>query len=344
MNKSTLNQWRSRYKEWREEPFTYEKKDTEHHVCHNCDNEFVGDYCPTCGLKAESGPITWKTIWQEFLNVWGMGGRSMPYSLWQLLWRPGYFISDYINGRRQVSFPPVKMMFIIGLFYVLMNNYVLPERVSQKIDANKAHELLQPLHDFINWMQVHHDWGMLFVSVLLIMPTWLLFRESPRNTHHTIPQGFFIQVMLSTMTMILDVITDIIPFLEMATFIWSVVALKQLFGYGWWGTIWRMALMWGSTIWIGIVLAALYDIIKSGFVCNTENTGENIIIVVIFSTLLLYFLMTGRFFDKKLYRKHSWWGVTWRVVLALLIPFLLTFGILSAYIIITEGWDGLLEE
>ncbi|MCR5064692.1 MAG: DUF3667 domain-containing protein [Bacteroidales bacterium] len=41
----------------------------------------------------------------------------MPYSIWQLIWRPGYMISDYINGRRQVSHPHASMLFIIAVFF-----------------------------------------------------------------------------------------------------------------------------------------------------------------------------------------------------------------------------------
>ena len=51
-----------------------------------------------------------------------MGNRSLLYSLWQLIWRPGYFISDYINGKRQVSFPPVKMLVLMGVLSVLIDN------------------------------------------------------------------------------------------------------------------------------------------------------------------------------------------------------------------------------
>jgi len=54
-----------------------------------------------------------------------MGNRSLLYSLWQLIWRPGYFISDYINGKRQVSFPPVKMLVLMGVASVLMDKLLL---------------------------------------------------------------------------------------------------------------------------------------------------------------------------------------------------------------------------
>ena len=46
--------------------------------------------------------------------------RSLPYTLWQLLWRPGYLIRDYISGKRQVSFPPVKMLVVMALLVVLV--------------------------------------------------------------------------------------------------------------------------------------------------------------------------------------------------------------------------------
>lgn len=41
---------------------------------------------------------------------------------------------------------------------------------------------------------------MLAMSVLAIVPTWVIFRNSPRNSHHTIPEGFFVQVLLQTLT------------------------------------------------------------------------------------------------------------------------------------------------
>ena len=41
----------------------------------------------------------------------------MTLSIWQLLYRPGYFIGDYISGKRQLNFPMVKMLFIVTFIY-----------------------------------------------------------------------------------------------------------------------------------------------------------------------------------------------------------------------------------
>ena len=101
------------FRRWQEKPFEYHDSHG-HHVCCNCGAECDNNFCPRCGLKATSGPVTWRSVWQGVLDVWGVGSRSLPYSLWQLMWRPGYMMRDYISGKRQVSFPPVKMLLLVG--------------------------------------------------------------------------------------------------------------------------------------------------------------------------------------------------------------------------------------
>ena len=84
-------------------------------------------------------------------------------------------------------------------------------------------------------------WSSLISNAFFILPTWKLFRNSPQNTRHTLPQGFFIQVFLATQSLILQAISQLtgiwVPFFVMVLYIISTY--KQLFGYRWWGTIWR---------------------------------------------------------------------------------------------------------
>ena len=68
------------------------------------------------------------------MDLWGMGTRSLPYTLWQLLLRPGYLIGDYISGRRQVSFPPIKMLVFVALLVYIVISILSPE------DTNKNPE------------------------------------------------------------------------------------------------------------------------------------------------------------------------------------------------------------
>ena len=91
---------------------------------------------------------------------------------------------------------------------------------------------------------------MLGMSVLAILPTWIMFRYAPRNTRHSLPEGFFIQVLFSVLMVVLNffliylVLVNLIAFniaIVLLTMFYYIVGYMQLFGYGFWGTLWREA-------------------------------------------------------------------------------------------------------
>ena len=72
------------------------------------------------------------------MDLWGMGSRSLPYTLWQLLLRPGYLIADYLGGRRQASFPPVKMLVFVALFVYIIIAVISPDETSTSNNASNG--------------------------------------------------------------------------------------------------------------------------------------------------------------------------------------------------------------
>ncbi len=208
-----------------------------------------GNFCPRCSQKADLGRISWKSVRNGVMDIWGLGTRSLLYSVWQLLMRPGYFISDYISGKRQVSFPPVKMLFIVTVIYSLIIYWLFP-----KVFGIQLHDIdegsRQLLSDYYNWYESHFSWAMLGMSVLAIIPTWVMFRYAPRNTRHSLPEGFFIQVLFSVLMVVLNffliylVRVNLIAYnvaISLFTMFYYIVGYMQLFGYGFWGTLWREA-------------------------------------------------------------------------------------------------------
>ena len=195
------------------------------------------------------GRINWRSVRNGIMDIWGLGTRSLLYSVWQLLMRPGYFISDYISGKRQVSFPPVKMLFIVTVIYSLIIYWLFP-----KVFGIQLHDIdegsRQLLSNYYNWYESHFSWAMLGMSVLAILPTWIMFRYAPRNTRHSLPEGFFIQVLFSVLMVVLNffliylVLVNLIAFniaIVLLTMFYYIVGYMQLFGYGFWGTLWREA-------------------------------------------------------------------------------------------------------
>ena len=261
-----------RFKNWQLDPFDneFDSHDTQH--CYNCGHDFVGNYCPYCSQKSGLGPITWKSVWRSVAEVWGMHNRSLLYSVAQLFLRPGYFISDYITGKRQVSFPPVKMLAIIAVLGVIVD--FLTGAIHGMIHVEKGERMayitdifswlnvhlngaFPPPSDYLNrvflWLNTHPDLLSLVLLSFLIIPNFFIFRFAPRNTHHTLPQGFFIQVFSTSVFMILNMVYDITS-LGLLVFILGAVMVfrtyRQLFGYGVWGTLWRviMSFVCGYTL------------------------------------------------------------------------------------------------
>lgn len=242
-----------RFKQWQEQPVEYHMSGDAQH-CNNCGLEFSGNYCPRCSQRAGVGHVSWRSVSQGMMDIWGLGTRSLLYSIWQLVFRTGYFINDYINGKRQVSFPPVKMLFIVTVIYSLVYYWLLPHvfgvdlaQIEKAVIGAKSmgNSWMEPLFE---WSRTNYGWYLMLMSAFAIIPTWVLFRESPRNHHHTLPEGFFIQVLMAVLLVVIVFFLSPLAFMNYMVYLlvvyglvmfFYIVSYKQLFGYGIWGTLWR---------------------------------------------------------------------------------------------------------
>ena len=225
-----------RFRRWQQAAPHYENQheDTTQH-CRNCGTEFADNFCPRCGQRAGLGRVGWQSIKNNIALLWGMDSRSLPYTLLQLLGRPGYLVRDYISGRRQVSFPPIKMLVIVSLFTVIVESVFHLKNDVVPIEIN-----IPEIDNVIKWFNDNKSWGMLLINSFFILPTWLVFRFAPRYPRHTLPEGFFLQVFLSVLGLLLGLLDYLVGDIEnLIVPIYTIITYRQLFGYGWWGTLWR---------------------------------------------------------------------------------------------------------
>lgn len=262
-------------KEREQSPFDYEFKDTEVHRCLNCQHEFTGNYCPYCSQTADTKRITWRSIPKGFLELWGMSRRSVPSTIWQLIYRPGYFILDYLRGHRVACYPPVKLLVVVALITGLLDHYVIPEEstkpVEIKIEANAPtgsdgaefvgeQGFIEMIDQAGNWCDENEGWAMLMICSLMILPTWLLYRRSRNIPKHTVPEGFYVQVLMCPVLLILSMFSDISDLFALLMPYYYYYSYRQLFGYGIWGTIWRLFLCFIAAF-IGFVFLIAFSYI-----------------------------------------------------------------------------------
>lgn len=227
------DQWHM-FRVWQEHPISY-RMDEEEHVCNNCGHTFRGNYCPVCSQSARHGRITWLAIWQGIAQLWGIESRSAVYTLWQLFLRPGYLVRDYISGKRQVSYPPVKLLFILAAV-VTLARYFFP------VPAPEPSQLgFKYLDLAFNWLNNNQNISELLQGCIVVLPTWFFFRKAPLYPRHTIPEGFYLQVYLAILSYIFySIFVENISIAFVLILCYDFIAYKQLFGYGYWGTLWRL--------------------------------------------------------------------------------------------------------
>ena len=302
MNKVLLRNYYHRFCRWQQAVPHYANRhegDVQH--CYNCDNDFSGNFCPICGQRAEVGRVGWKSIKDNVAILWGMDSRSLGYTLLQLLGRPGYLVRDYISGRRQVSFPPVKMLVIVCLFVVIVESvfHVKNDVIGLKFD-------IQEVDDIIAWINSQKSWATLFLQCFYILPTWLVFRYAPGYPRHTLPEGFFLQVFMSVLSLLS---TLFIGYwnddLDLALWIiYMYITYRQLFGYGWWGTLWRLAVLLQMAVTTMLVAGAIVEYVyDNNDICDALLS---ILIVltpaVLLTAVILY--VTHRI-NKRTYRNNK---------------------------------------
>ncbi|MBP5229979.1 MAG: DUF3667 domain-containing protein [Bacteroidales bacterium] len=99
---------------------SYNLKDLEKsHTCKNCSHEYKGNYCPLCGQAASTSRLTPKNLLDSTLAVWDINDRSVLGTVIALLYRPGHFIRDYLNGHRAPYYAPIKLLFFLCVIFAI---------------------------------------------------------------------------------------------------------------------------------------------------------------------------------------------------------------------------------
>ena len=193
------------------------------------------------------------------------------------------------------------------------------------------------------WVGSHPEWSFLFLFSLLIVPTWFIFRHAPRNTRHTVPQGFFIQVFLSIQFyMWLFVCSAVLRLcglgLDLVMTISFVVGLpllgyidyKSLFGYGWWGTLWRLIAVF-QFAYLALAVLILFTVLLDRLVLSPDGGLSIPVLVIRFLcviSLILLAIFVIDMINRRTWRKAGW-------LKALRLP-LITLGVLIVLLVAGE--------
>ena len=123
-------------------------------------------------------------------------------------------------------------------------------------------EFVQLTNKSDEWVDQHSSGLALAFLLLFSLPLWLLFRHSPAIPDIRLSECFVAMVYISNMITIYTIAPSLLCFSKNAELIWDIFAMllvivpiKQLSGYGYWSTTWRVAI---AAITLIIVIILLF--------------------------------------------------------------------------------------
>ena len=265
----------SRLSAWQRKSVEAQPLSAEKHECLNCGTAFTGNFCPRCGQSAAVARFTFRHALSKTLEVWGLGNRSLPRTLWHLIYRPGYMIGDYLEGRQAPYFPPIKMLFLVTAAFVVTQHVVAPDAMEriyddattriteQKIEVSEGEgayplkkDFLEGMNNFIDAFDKVTDFfrqnqaiELILGHALFALVTVRVFRRSPSRPKMNPTECFFAQILIASQLMMVSLVclvaTQGSMWLDnmycMPTWLLMLVLLydyKQLYGFGMLRTAW----------------------------------------------------------------------------------------------------------
>lgn len=277
--------------------------------CLNCHTEFIGNYCPSCGQPASTQRFTVKKALMATLEVWGMGNRSLPRTVLHLIYRPGQMIGEYLDGKRMPFFPPVKMLFVLCIFFAVESSLLGEKTISEQITSSmndealkknltentnntvvnfngkkiSTEEMMMTVKNIVVWMDQHKAVELICLHSFFMLFAWMVFRKSPTRPKSTMAEHFFTQVFMSGQMMALSIIYlpifsngkedyTFYPLPWWLLFILFVWDYKYIFGYKWRTTIRKVIVVHILSITLFIAIAGMVAGIIISFAENTAAT------------------------------------------------------------------------
>ncbi len=92
---------------------------TGHERCQNDGTVLTGDYCHTCGQRADEPRRVFIGLVQDvFVDTLAIDGK-LARTIGLLLWRPGVLATRYLNGKRVSYSPPFRLYLFASVFFFI---------------------------------------------------------------------------------------------------------------------------------------------------------------------------------------------------------------------------------
>ncbi|MBC3832315.1 DUF3667 domain-containing protein [Undibacterium amnicola] len=160
--------------------------------CKNCDTFLVGNFCSSCGQKADTHRITFAHFLYEFFHALTHTDRGILLLMKALILRPGDVAKEYLDGKRKKYFNPLTFIIIISSIYAFLSyktGYF--EALSGfdrqiKVEGEVYTESMQLM------LENRKILNLFLMPVLVSFLSWIFFRKQKTNMAENIVLNSFV--------------------------------------------------------------------------------------------------------------------------------------------------------
>jgi hypothetical protein len=108
--------------------------------CPNCAHDYFGNFCNECGQKSTDLKYTLKgMLYDIFFSTFHIEKKGLPYTIRELILRPGIAINKVVNGQRLYLYPAFKYLVLMGAIVIIFSlRYNFFHNEATQISENKT--------------------------------------------------------------------------------------------------------------------------------------------------------------------------------------------------------------
>jgi hypothetical protein len=165
-------------------------------ICKNCDGQVSGNFCSSCGQRADTHKLTMHFILHDLQHGLFHFDKGVLYTSKQLLARPGHTIREFLEGKRVRHFQPLSFVIVLATFYGLLWHYLIFDRLHASL-IEPRDDITRAYGKIITWMTEHFAVDCLILIITSTLVSYVIFKKRKYNlAEHLVLNTYLMGLLL----------------------------------------------------------------------------------------------------------------------------------------------------
>ncbi len=149
-------------------------------ICKNCDGQVSGNFCSSCGQRADTYKLNMHFILHDLQHGLFHFDKGILYTAKQLLTRPGHTIREFLEGKRVRHFQPLSFVIVLATFYGLLWHYLIFDRLHASL-TEPGEDITRASWKIVTWITEHFAFDGLILIITSTLVSYVIFKKRKYN-------------------------------------------------------------------------------------------------------------------------------------------------------------------